>query len=198
MESGKIVILNGTSSSGKSSILKALQNLLPEPYLDAGIDKFIWMLPSRYLDRPLWDDVPGKAVEAGAAGHQLIRAMHRSIAEISRAGLNVLADHVLVEPDWVQDCAEVFHGLPAYLIGIHCPLEILEERERQRRDRTLGQARAQFDRVHLFADYDFEIDTSTASVDVCARQIAEFIGENHLPTALHNKVFDSRSSVDPG
>jgi chloramphenicol 3-O-phosphotransferase len=51
---GTLIVLNGTSSSGKTSIAQALQDLLTEPYLQAGIDKFIFMLPSRYLNRPLW------------------------------------------------------------------------------------------------------------------------------------------------
>jgi chloramphenicol 3-O phosphotransferase len=41
-----IIILNGASSSGKTSVLNALQIILDEPYLDAGIDKFIWILPN--------------------------------------------------------------------------------------------------------------------------------------------------------
>jgi chloramphenicol 3-O phosphotransferase len=43
MALGKVIILNGASSSGKTSILTKLQTLLDEPYLNAGIDKFIWM-----------------------------------------------------------------------------------------------------------------------------------------------------------
>ncbi len=74
-----VIILNGASSSGKSSLLKELQNTLDEPYLNAGLDKFLWMLPSRYLDRPLWDDVLGKADHAGITGHKLIYAMHRAV-----------------------------------------------------------------------------------------------------------------------
>jgi len=41
MPPGTIVLLNGVSSSGKTSILKALQGILEEPYLDAGLDKFL-------------------------------------------------------------------------------------------------------------------------------------------------------------
>ena len=66
-----IIILNGTSSSGKTSLLEVLQTRLAEPYLNAGIDKFIWMLPERYLERLLWDDVLGLATRAGATGHTL-------------------------------------------------------------------------------------------------------------------------------
>ncbi len=143
---GTILLLNGTSSSGKTSLVKALQTLLPEPFLDAGLDRFLWMLPKRYLDRPLWDDVLGLATEAGAAGRLLATGMHHAIAELSRRGCHVVADHVLVEPAWVEECARLFHDLPAWLVGVHCPLAVLEERERARRDRTLGQAAAQFPR----------------------------------------------------
>ena len=184
MKPGKIILLNGTSSAGKTSILKELQRILPEPYLDAGIDKFIWMLPSRYLDRPLWDEVLGLAIEAGDMGHRLVSGMHHSLAALSRTGLNVIADHVLVEPAWVTECTQLLSGLPAYLIGIRCPLEIVEERERSRRDRTLGQARAQFERVHQFCVYDLEVDTAASSVEESAQQIAAFLQSNPEPAAL--------------
>jgi chloramphenicol 3-O-phosphotransferase/GNAT superfamily N-acetyltransferase len=180
---GTILILNGTSSSGKTCILKALQSLLPEPYLNAGIDKFIWMLPERYLDRPLWDDVLGRATEAGEMGHCLFSGMHQAIVTLSRAGLNVIADHVLVEQAWVRECAALFAALPAYLIGIRCPLEVVEQRERARKDRTLGQARAQFERAHAHELYDFEVDTSQTSSEECARLIQEYI-QHHPPQAF--------------
>jgi chloramphenicol 3-O-phosphotransferase len=38
MNPGNIVILNGTSSSGKTSIVRALQNLFDAPYLEMGIE----------------------------------------------------------------------------------------------------------------------------------------------------------------
>jgi len=171
MTSGKIIFINGASSSGKTSILKALQNKLEEPYLDMGIDRFIWMLPARYLDRPLWDDVLGKATEAGATGHQLFSGMHRAIAAAAERGNNIVADHVLVEKTWVAECVALFADSPAYLIGIQCPLEILEERERNRKNRTLGQARAQFEVIHKYCRYDLEVDTSKFTPEECAAQI---------------------------
>ena len=67
---GTIIILNGTSSAGKTSLVLALQKILPEPFLDSGIDKFIWMLPERYLDQPLWDEVLGLATQAGNVGRR--------------------------------------------------------------------------------------------------------------------------------
>jgi len=173
MAAGKIIILNGTSSSGKTSIVKALQTALDEPYLDAGLDRFLWMLPARYLERPLWDDVLGMASQAGNIGHQLVAGMHRSILALSRSGINVVADHVLVDPRWLDECIDLFEGLPAYLVGIHCPLEVLEQREASRKDRTLGQAREQFGLVHKHGLYDIEVDTSISKPEECAQQIMQ-------------------------
>jgi chloramphenicol 3-O-phosphotransferase len=78
--SSTIIFLNGTSSSGKTRILKALQDELPEPFLDMGIDRFIFMMPNRYLNRPHWEDVLGKAVQAGTSGMILFSGMHHAIA----------------------------------------------------------------------------------------------------------------------
>jgi chloramphenicol 3-O phosphotransferase len=168
---GKVILINGTSSSGKTSLLHALQDLMEEPYLEAGIDKFIFMLPGRYLERPLWDEVLGLAERAGAAGHTLVKGMHRAILALSQSGVNVLADHVLVEAAWAQDCADLFAGLPAYLVGVQCPLEVLEARERSRKNRTLGQARLQYEVIHKYACYDLLVDSSVFSPLECARQV---------------------------
>lgn len=168
-----IIFINGTSSSGKTSLLKALQNQLQEPYLDMGIDRFIWMLPKRYLDRPLWDDVLGKAHQSGPVGLTLFSGMHHAIAAAALRRNNVVADHVFVEKAWVDECANLFADINAYLIGVHCPLEILEQRERDRKDRTLGQARAQFEVIHKYTKYDLEVDTSLLSPTECAEKVIE-------------------------
>ena len=166
-----IILLNGTSSSGKTTLVRAWQQAMATPYLDAGLDRFLWMLPGRYLKQPLWDDVLGLATEAGETGHRLVHGMHRAIAALLRAGNYVVADHVLVEPEWVTDCANVLADLPAWLIGVRCPLPVLVERERSRGDRTLGQAAAQHERVHAHGVYDFEVDTSLMSPEECADAI---------------------------
>jgi chloramphenicol 3-O phosphotransferase len=179
-----IIILNGSSSSGKTTLLRALQNALPEPFIDAGIDRFIWMLPKRYLDRPLWDDVLGLADTAGETGHRLVLGMHRCILALANCGNSVIADHVLVEPAWVRDAAALFADLPAYLICVRCPLDVLVERERARRDRTLGQAEKQYEKVHAHGIYDLEVDTSLNPPEECAAQIITLIESGRPPEAF--------------
>ena len=184
MTEGTVLVLNGTSSSGKTSIVRALQEVLEEPYLDAGIDRFLWMLPKRYLNAPLWDTVLGHADRAGPIGHQLISGMHHAIAAMARRGNCVIVDHVLVEPQWTRECAALFQDLPAFLIGVRCPLKVLEERERARSDRTLGQAKSQFRLVHAHRIYDLEVDTSLLNPDECAGRIKERLQDGAPPTAF--------------
>ncbi len=183
---GTVIFINGTSSSGKSSIVRALQDRLEPPPLDMGVDRFIFMLPRRYLSRPLWDDVLGRADHAGPVGHRLISGMHHAIAATASTGLDVIADHVLVEKSWVDECARLFADLPAYLIGVQCPLEVLEERERSRRDSTLGQARAQFAVIHKYVVYDLEVDTSRLTPEECADRIAARLA--FPPTAFRSLI----------
>lgn len=188
---GTIIVLNGASSSGKTSILGALQDMLELPYLEAGIDKFIWMLPERYRERPLWDDVLGLASQAGVMGDTLISGMHQAIAALSRSGLNVLADHVLVKPDWLAECAQLFYELPAYLVGLRCPLDVIVERERVRKNRTPGQARLQFDLVHAHGIYDLDVDTSLFTPLECAQQIKAYLTSGYPPKAFKTLAEES-------
>jgi chloramphenicol 3-O phosphotransferase len=44
-----VIVLNGTSSSGKSSIARCLQSLLPEPWLTIGLDDLISAVPPAML-----------------------------------------------------------------------------------------------------------------------------------------------------
>ncbi len=181
---GVIILLNGASSSGKTSLVRALQETLDLPVLDAGIDRFLWMLPKRYLNPPLWDDVLGRATEAGLTGQRLMSGMHHAIAALARAGNHIVADHVLVDPRWVDECARLFCDLPAYFVAVRCPLDVLEQREQQREDRTLGQARAQFDLVHAHGVYDQEVDTSLASPAQCAQQVVDLVRSGRPPQAF--------------
>ena len=181
----RIVILNGVAGAGKTSILRAWQELNEEPYLDAGIDRFLRMLPARYLEPPLWHDVMGRHDRAGDVGRRLMSAMHHSIAAVARTGVSVVADHVILERAWLAECARLFRGLDAYLVGVHCPLAVLEQRERERPDRqaTAGEAVRQFDVVHAGAAYDVEVDSSLLTPTAAAAAIRDHV-EACPPRAL--------------
>jgi chloramphenicol 3-O phosphotransferase len=163
-----IVVLNGTSSAGKTTLAKALQDTLPTPYLLVGIDTVVFALPRRYLNEQ-WQDVyrytyAGDrivSIRPTEYGDRLIRGLHASVAALADEGLDVIVDHVLTEAGWVDHLERTFAGRPVVRVAVTCPLAVTEERERARNDRTLGQARAQFDLVHRHLKPDVTLDTST-------------------------------------
>jgi len=68
-------------------------------------------------------------------------------------------------------------------VGLHCPLEELERRERERDAKRQGFARAQLEKIHRDKVYDLELNTQTLSVQECAMQVLEFY-DTKQPTAF--------------
>lgn len=180
MKTGHIIFLNGTSSSGKTTLAKALQEKLSDPYMYISIDDFFHMYPDRFLsptDRK-GVQVLKKLVPAVLSG------LHRSVAALAQSGNNVLVDHLLQEEGLLQECVEYWAGIDVLFVGVKCPLEIAEQRERERGDRNIGTARYQFERVHIHELYDLEIDTSLLSVDECVARIIRWISNKPEESAF--------------
>jgi len=164
-----VILLNGVSSAGKSSIARVLQRRLDRPYLHVCIDTFEEMIPERrgeggeFARRTVFDN--------------MLSGFHHSLAALARCGNNLIVDHVMIEddehPNWVRECLTQLEPNDVFIVGVHCSLEELERREGERGDRPAGLARWQYPRFHVRITYDFEVDTSLTSAEECARQIAE-------------------------
>ena len=59
MPKGNIIFLNGTSSSGKTTLALALQEVLPEPYLHIALDQFRDGMPAKYRGLNSPEGTPG-------------------------------------------------------------------------------------------------------------------------------------------
>jgi chloramphenicol 3-O phosphotransferase len=180
MKDGHVIFLNGTSSSGKTTIAKALQEKLAEPYMYVSIDNYFHMYPERFLN-------PTSRKEALVLEHlvpAVLSGLHRSVAALAQAGNNVLVDHLLQEDGLLRECVESWAGLDVLFVGIRCPLEVAEQREKERGDRNIGTARYQFERVHIHELYDLEIDTSLLSVDECVIRIIEQLSNKSNESAF--------------
>jgi chloramphenicol 3-O phosphotransferase len=90
---GNIIFLNGTSSSGKTTLARELQNRLSEPYLHFSIDSFLAMLPEKYFSGAEEMALPNVI-------SPIVSGMHRSIAAFADAGNNIIVDHVLQLKEW--------------------------------------------------------------------------------------------------
>ncbi|MFI5773759.1 chloramphenicol phosphotransferase CPT family protein [Streptomyces sp. NPDC051658] len=171
---GLIIFLNGTSSSGKSSIARELVAVLDEPSFHMPVDAFHAMRSGPELTPDQLDVVLKRTW----------RGFHRAVAGMASAGNIVVVDHVLSEPWRLQDCLALFPPRDVVLVGVRCPLPELERRERARGDRPAGLAARQFDRVHAHGVYDIECDTGESSPAECARDIEEFLRRRTTPTAF--------------
>ncbi|MFD0339737.1 chloramphenicol phosphotransferase CPT family protein [Streptomyces sp. NPDC127117] len=171
---GLIIFLNGTSSSGKSSIAKELVTVLGEPCFHMPVDAFHAMRAT--------PEMPPDQLNATLKRTWM--GFHRAVAGMAAAGNIVVVDHILSEPWRLQDCLALFPPQDVVLVAVRCPLPELERREQARGDRPAGLAVGQFDRVHSHGVYDFECDTGSASPAECARDIKEFLRRRTTPTAF--------------
>jgi len=179
-QAGTILILNGTSSSGKTSIARALRSLVAVPYHHLQLDAFREMEPRDYWEG--WKHQPPDAVALKLAA--LCRAMNAALAEYARHGQNVVFDTELSHPDAWRYVVEDLVNLPVLMVGVTCGAAVLALRERERGDRTLGLAASQFDRVHKDKEYDLMIDTTETSATDCAVAIAEWLSQSPIPQAF--------------
>ncbi len=117
----------------------------------------------------------GIRIEVNERGERLVRGMHRAIATLAREGTDVIFETVLLGHRWRDDLLEALSGLEVTFVGVCCPLEVIEERERQRGNRVVGQARGHYGIVHDGMTYDIEVDTSTLQPHEAAEKIAELL-----------------------
>lgn len=182
MDHCPLIWLNGTSSSGKTTIAKMLQTLLPQPYLHAQLDLFVAMLP---------EAIRSDADSLMQYRPQVLSGFHHSIHALRGAGNKIIVDHVLRGREWLKEVVGLFGGQSVLFVGVHCPIEVVEERERQRRDRQVGLARQIYYEVHADCIYDLEMDTSKLSAEECAAQIlgcAETLQEPTAFVQMHEKL----------
>lgn len=156
MANGKIILLNGATSSGKSSIALALQSQLNEPFWHFSIDHLrdAGVLP---LDRIRSGEFPwSEQREAFFDG------FHRSLPAFAGAGNNLIVEHIVETPEWMEKLVTLLDGFDVFFVGVHCPLNELERREATRGDRPVGDARRDFEMVHRHTVYDLELNSLEA------------------------------------
>jgi chloramphenicol 3-O phosphotransferase len=176
---GKIIYLNGVSSSGKSSIAEELQKRLADDFLHLQLDDFIHMLPRT-------DDID--------MFYRMVSGMNRSIAAMVEEQNNLIVDNVLIDKDWMDQTLELLGDHYVLFVGLRCPLEELERREQKRDSRRQGFARAQIENIHLGKIYDIELDTYALSVEQCVEQVLEFYN-TQTPTAFDKMRADAGLST---
>lgn len=172
MERGQIILLNGPSSSGKTSIANCLQSILPEPFLYLGLDLALNMLPEEFRD---WNK-PSLIYRA-------LTGLHHCVAQQSGQGLNIILEQVLSEYE-TSECSFLFSSSPVFFVGVRCSLSELKRREKIRGDRPIGLAESQYITAHIPGVYDLEVDTTNQAPMDVAKLLMASIGERKKSRAL--------------
>ncbi|MGX6607302.1 chloramphenicol phosphotransferase CPT [Micromonosporaceae bacterium Da 78-11] len=172
-----VIVVNGGSSSGKSGIVRCLKAILPQPWINLGVDDLIDRLPPALLDS-------GAGISFGSGGEVVLGDQWRAIetawttgvAAMARAGARIIIDDVFLGGRTDQERLRGhLEGLQVLWVGVHCSPEAAAAREVARGDRVPGMSALQAETVHNGVGYDVEVDTTHAESLDCARLIAKHV-----------------------
>ena len=149
---GRILFLHGPSSSGKSTLARALQQQLDELFVYISIDH--WRdgraFPVERLKRGDFD--------WSAHRPSFFEGFHRCIPALAHAGNHLIVEHIVETPEWRDRLADLLADLDVFVVGLRCELPELERRERGRGDRPIGEARRDYETDRSFLTFDLEVD----------------------------------------
>lgn len=179
----KVIILNGISSAGKSSLAKTIQAVSQTDWLHVSLDQFIAMLPDGREMEPDWfvvaednSSTPRKvSITNGPRGAHLMRSMRDFVRLAAERELDVVVDDVGTSEE-MADYRDELSSHKLTVVKVDVDLETAERRERARGDRMMGLARQQFERIHEGIEYDLEIVNADGALEDCAAQILATVG----------------------
>ena len=166
MVKGRILFLNGVTSSGKTSIVEALQERDEPFFYVVANDLFQEMVGERFLREDYWKYLS-----------EVIFLMYHTAKLYSDMGKNVLIDGILVEreelkPHYAQLLA-ILKDNPLDIVEVYCPLEICRQRNIARGDRYESQSKEQHALMAPNIAYSLRVDTSLYSPEKCAKLILD-------------------------
>ncbi|AIQ67775.1 chloramphenicol phosphotransferase CPT family protein [Paenibacillus graminis] len=177
MKRGLIVFLNGTSSSGKTSISTELINQKEIPFYHLSIDEFF----NNYNDfvNNKFPDEPPRGIDHQVVSqiidHSILSVYHSTIKLLSELGFNVIVDTIIANDKYFNDFYDVLIDHPILFVGVLCSKEELTRREQSRGDRAIGLAHSQFDYIYSYDEYDLEVNTEELSPVECTDKILSYI-----------------------
>lgn len=158
----QIIFLHGASSSGKSTIAKALQKRIEKPFWHISIDHLrdAGVLPTERFKNGDFRWADSRA--------SFFNGFHGSLRAYADAGNDLILEHILDTDGWLETLVELLAGHDVFFVALHCPLETLIEREAARGDRPAGSAKQDFETIHIGKSYDIELrseDDNEANVE---------------------------------
>ncbi|WP_107654874.1 chloramphenicol phosphotransferase CPT family protein [Nocardia suismassiliense] len=195
----RVIFLNGTSSAGKTTLARSIQDESDVPFVYWGIDTLFALVPPNWgggRDGPLsragfWydrtgcdaDGHPQVVIRYGPVGQRMLRSACVAAAAFAHGGDHLIIDEMLLTPDLLPMWLTALAGLEVQLVAVTCPLAVVEQRERLRSNEN-GLARGHFHAVHDHGGrYDMVVDTTAGSPAELARAVLrrEQVGGAWMP-----------------
>ena len=155
-----IILLNGPSSAGKSTISGELQKKIKEHGEEAviiSIDDYMITDPKETIYE---DDI-----------YEIMPGMCRDIRKMVNAGKIVIVDHAITSERIYDMFLETADCGVVLTVKVTCDLEILRKREKERGDRCPGSAEASLRYLWPKDGYDLCIDNGKVSAADNAEKI---------------------------
>lgn len=158
---GFVVCVSGASSSGKSTLMKALCEQATTPWTRFD-EQSLGTTPMHFL---IWPERSGPMTEGFFA----------AVREYARVGNQV----ILSLP--ARMARDYFGKMPHLFVHLDCPLDVLIARQAHRTDRWAGLAEKTFEQDRESKEYyDLRIDTARISPELAAetvlREVARVMG----------------------
>jgi chloramphenicol 3-O-phosphotransferase len=182
---GWVVILNGTASAGKTTLVEEIRRRADGVWVVFAQDHFAQSLVPRWVHVDgghvgnasglhfVRDAGGSMHVEVGEVGRRVLRGFRFAAAACARVGNDVLVDESMFDEAGWTDWNEALNGLPTLWVQVACDVDECVRREAARSDRTQiqGVARGHFDLVHRSVRYDLSVDLTEGDVVTAAEQI---------------------------
>lgn len=153
----QIILLHGASSSGKTTLARAVQASVELPFWHISVDHLrdSGILP---MDRFRKGDFDWSRYR-----DDIFDGFHAAVSAFADAGNNLIVEHILDGPGWAETVVRGLRMHDVFFVGLQCDLQSLKEREARRGDRPTGSAARDFATIHNNRRYDLELDGTVAA-----------------------------------
>ena len=169
-ENNHLILLNGPSSAGKSTIAGELEHRLclydADPVV-ISIDDYMKIS----TDEEIWEDDV----------FEIVPDMCRDITVSLNRGKWVITDHVITSARIYEALLDAAAGFRIIKVLVTCAPEILRKREKERGNRFPGSAEASLRFLYPKEGYDLRIDSGETGPAECANKIMEVLPGKNIP-----------------